>query len=77
MVLKTEWLANEPYWEPAFTIMQGETAVLGVEVVSTNWHDDYDRKFKAYQELGIAEYWIVDYKPFARSIKHPTLTVCL
>ncbi len=34
---------------------------LAVEVVSTNWDDDYIDKFEEYQILGIAEYWIVDY----------------
>lgn len=34
---------------------------LAVEVVSTNWEDDYIDKFEEYQRLGITEYWIVDY----------------
>ncbi|GAA6618899.1 Uma2 family endonuclease [Scytonema sp. NUACC26] len=32
-----------------------------VEVVSTNWEDDYIDKLDEYQRLGIFEYWIVDY----------------
>jgi Uma2 family endonuclease len=32
-----------------------------VEVVSTNWEDDYIDKLGEYQRLGIPEYWIVDY----------------
>ncbi|HBE20360.1 MAG TPA: hypothetical protein DEG17_15690 [Cyanobacteria bacterium UBA11149] len=34
---------------------------LAVEVVSTNWEDDYVDKLEEYQRLGIPEYWIVDY----------------
>jgi Uma2 family endonuclease len=33
---------------------------LAVEVVSTNWEDDYIDKLDEYQRLGITEYWIVD-----------------
>jgi Uma2 family endonuclease len=32
-----------------------------VEVVSTNWEDDYIDKLVEYERLGISEYWIVDY----------------
>jgi Uma2 family endonuclease len=38
-----------------------EPIQLAVEVVSTNWEDDYIDKLDEYQRLGIAEYWIVDY----------------
>ena len=34
---------------------------VAVEVVSTNWEDDYIDKLDEYQRLGIAEFWIVDY----------------
>ena len=34
---------------------------LAVEVVSTNWEDDYIDKLDECERLGIAEYWIVDY----------------
>lgn len=34
---------------------------LAVEVVSTNWDDDYIDKLDEYQRLGIREFWIVDY----------------
>jgi Uma2 family endonuclease len=30
-------------------------------IVSTNWRDDYYLKYADYEEMGIAEYWIVDY----------------
>ncbi|HIK32352.1 MAG TPA: Uma2 family endonuclease [Oscillatoriales cyanobacterium M59_W2019_021] len=38
-----------------------EPIQLVVEVVSTNWEDDYIDKLDEYQRLGIVEYWIVDY----------------
>ncbi|NES83111.1 MAG: Uma2 family endonuclease [Moorea sp. SIO2B7] len=42
-----------------------EAPELAVEVVSTNWDDDYIDKLDEYQRLGIAEYWIVDYLAIA------------
>jgi Uma2 family endonuclease len=53
---------------------------LVIEVVSTNWADDYDTKFLEYEALGISEYWIVDYGAYGgiRYIgkpKQPTITV--
>jgi Uma2 family endonuclease len=38
-----------------------EPIQLAVEVVSTNWEDDYEDKLDEYERLGIAEYWIIDY----------------
>ena len=38
---------------------------LAVEVVSTNWEDDYIDKRDEYERLGIKEYWIVDYLAIA------------
>nr|WP_263972565.1 Uma2 family endonuclease [Pseudanabaena yagii] len=38
-----------------------EPIQLAVEVVSTNWEDDYIDKLEEYERLGIPEYWIVDY----------------
>lgn len=57
-----------------------EPIQLAVEVVSTNWEDDYIDKLDEYQRLGISEYWIVDYLAIAsRSIlgnpKLPTVFV--
>jgi len=43
--------------DPAAT---GERPVA-VEVVSTNWEDDYIDKLDEYQRLGIPEFWILDY----------------
>jgi Uma2 family endonuclease len=33
-----------------------------VEVVSTNWRDDYGLKLADYEAMGIVEYWIVDFR---------------
>jgi Uma2 family endonuclease len=38
-----------------------EPIQVAVEVVSTNWEDDYIDKLAEYERLGIPEYWIVDY----------------
>ncbi|MGH2412644.1 MAG: Uma2 family endonuclease, partial [Microcystaceae cyanobacterium] len=53
---------------------------LVIEVVSTNWRDDYRAKVDEYEALGIPEYWIVDYAglggvQYIGSPKQPTLTV--
>ncbi|MBD2442285.1 Uma2 family endonuclease [Dolichospermum sp. FACHB-1091] len=38
---------------------------LAVELTSTNWEDDYIDKLEEYENLGIKEYWIVDYLAIA------------
>lgn len=38
---------------------------LAVEVTSTNWEDDYIDKLEEYENLGVKEYWIVDYLAIA------------
>ena len=38
-----------------------EPIQIAVEVVSTNWEDDYIDKLAEYERLGIPEYWIADY----------------
>jgi Uma2 family endonuclease len=38
-----------------------EPIQLAVEVVYTNWEDDYIDKLDEYQRFGVFEYWIVDY----------------
>lgn len=54
-----------------------------VEVVSTNWEDDYVDKLEEYQRLKIPEYWIVDYlavasRSYLGNPKQPTIFVyCL
>lgn len=57
-----------------------EPIELAVEVVSTNWDDDYLDKLEEYQYLGIKEYWIVDYlalgsRDFLGKPKQPAILV--
>ncbi|MUL36975.1 hypothetical protein BWI75_11615 [Gloeocapsopsis sp. AAB1 = 1H9] len=49
--------------------------LLVVEIISTNWRDDYLKKLADYEVLGIPEYWIVDYLALgaARYIGTPKL----
>ncbi|MBD2137939.1 Uma2 family endonuclease [Anabaena sp. FACHB-1237] len=42
-----------------------EPIQLAVEVTSTNWEDDYIDKLEEYENLGVKEYWIVDYLAIA------------
>lgn len=74
-------LVNEPLWEKESTVVRGESVPLLIEVVSTNWRVDYYKKYSDYEEMGIREYWIVDYQPFGATKfvgepKQPTITVC-
>ena len=80
LILKTANLVNEPLWERQSTITQGTSIVIAIEVVSTNWRDDYLTKLKEYEEIGIPEYWIVDYlgiggRRFIGNPKQPTIFV--
>ena len=74
-------LVNEPLWKKQSTLIQPESIPLVVEVVSTNWRDDYHDKFGDYEEMAIPEYWIVDYaalggKRFIGNPKQQTITIC-
>ncbi|WP_026100025.1 Uma2 family endonuclease [Fortiea contorta] len=73
-------LNNEPFWSKESTVMYGKSIPLIVEVVSTNWRDDYFTKLGKYEEMGIPEYWIVDYlalggRKFIGSPKQPTISI--
>ncbi|KYC42117.1 hypothetical protein WA1_19155 [Scytonema hofmannii PCC 7110] len=73
-------LINEPLWKKESTVTQGASVVLAIEVVSTNWRDDYFTKAGKYEEIGIPEYWIVDYlalggRRFIGNPKQPTISV--
>lgn len=81
LVLDKRNLNNEPLYEKESTVSQSESIILVVEVVSTNWGDDYAVKFEEYENIGISEYLIVDYlgiggKRFIGTPKQPTITVC-
>jgi Uma2 family endonuclease len=59
-----------------------EPLQMAVEVVSTNWEDDYIDKLDEYQRLGVTEYWIVDYlaiasRSYLGNPKIPTIFVYL
>lgn len=81
IVLDEEKLDREPFWQREPIICNGSTIELVVEVISTNWQDDYARKVEEYAFLGIPEYWIVDYRglggiSFIGKPKQPTFSVC-
>lgn len=80
-VVNRPFLANETRWESSSILEQGKSVKLVVEVVSTNWRDDYAVKMVDYESVGIDEYWIVDYlgiggRRYIGSPKQPTFTVC-
>ncbi|NJN49123.1 MAG: Uma2 family endonuclease [Alkalinema sp. RL_2_19] len=81
IVLDEAELVHEPLWQDEPIICNGRTIQLVVEVVRTNWQDDYARKIEEYALLGIPEYWIVDFRglggvQFIGKPKQPTFTVC-
>ncbi|MEG4576918.1 Uma2 family endonuclease [Microcoleus sp. N3A4] len=81
IVLDRTAVINEPHWKKESVITMGSSVRLAVEVVSTNWRDDYFLKASEYEEMGIPEYWIVDYlglggRKFIGHPKQPTLSVC-
>ncbi|HBB30742.1 MAG TPA: hypothetical protein DDZ80_17750 [Cyanobacteria bacterium UBA8803] len=81
IVLDKHTIGNEPRWERESIITQGTSARLVIEVVSTNWSDDYALKLEEYESVGIPEYWIVDYlglggKRYIGFPKQPTVSVC-
>jgi len=74
-------LADESRWESSSIIESGKSLKLVVEVVSTNWRDDYALKLSDYESIGIEEYWIADYlgiggRRYIGSPKQATLSVC-
>ncbi|MFM6820162.1 MAG: Uma2 family endonuclease [Dolichospermum sp.] len=81
LVLNRANLANEPLWKKQSVISNGASIPLIIEIVSTNWRDDYHLKYADYEEMGIAEYWIIDYaalggRNFIGNPKQPTISVC-
>jgi Uma2 family endonuclease len=79
-VLNRPSLINEPLWDKASTVTLADSIPLVIEVVSTNWRDDYMTKLSDYEALGITEYWIVDYlalgaKRYIGSPKQPTISI--
>jgi Uma2 family endonuclease len=80
IVLDSQAITSDTRWEKESTITRRESAKLVVEVVSTNWSDDYAMKLEDYEALGIAEYWVCDYlglggRRYIGSPKQPTFSV--
>ena len=80
LLINRQNLINEPLWEKKSTLMNGESIPLVIEVVSSNWRDDYGYKLVDYEAMGIKEYWIVDYLGiggvrFIGQPKQPTLSI--
>jgi Uma2 family endonuclease len=80
IVLDRQQVINEPRWAAESIIIMGSSVRLAVEVVSTNWQTDYLTKLRDYEEMGIWEYWIVDYlglggRRYIGNPKQPTISV--
>ena len=80
LILNRHNLASEALWKKSSTVTQGATIPLIIEVVSTNWRDDYLVKVADYEEIRIPEYWIVDFaalggRRFIGNPKQPTISV--
>lgn len=80
IVIDQDAIATESRWGSESIIEKAESVKLIVEVVSTNWRDDYFKKRADYEELGIPEYWIVDYaalggRNFLGNPKQPTFSI--
>ncbi|MEH2363154.1 Uma2 family endonuclease [Nostoc sp.] len=81
LLLNLPNLVNERLWKKESTVSQAASISLVIEVVSTNWRDDYLKKYADYEQMGIPEYWIVDYaalggREFIGKPKQPTILVC-
>ena len=81
LVLNRANLVNETLWQKQSILSLGASIPLVIEVVSANWRDDYYLKYADYEEMGIPEYWIVDYaalggRNFIGNPKQSTISVC-
>lgn len=88
LLLNRPNLAIEPRWKNQSTVSCCESIPLVIEVVSTNWRndcldkaDDYvERSPSRRVEIGIPEYWIVDYlglggRRFIGNPKQPIISI--
>lgn len=80
LLINRQQLKSEPLWEKKSTLIYGNSIPLVIEVVSTNWRDDYGYKLIDYEAMGISEYWIVDYLGiggirFIGQPKQPTISI--
>jgi Uma2 family endonuclease len=81
LVINRDNLINEPLWKKQSTLLYPESVPLIIEIVSTNWQDDYYNKLRDYEGMGIPEYWIVDFaglggRKFIGNPKIPTIFIC-
>ncbi|NJL92109.1 MAG: Uma2 family endonuclease [Coleofasciculaceae cyanobacterium SM2_1_6] len=80
LVINQGNLDSEPLWKKFSTVTQAASIPLVIEVVSTNWQDDYAHKLVDYEILGIPEYWIIDYlglggRRYIGNPKQPTISI--
>jgi Uma2 family endonuclease len=80
LILNKPALQSEELWAKYSTVEYGLSIPLAVEIVSTNWRDDYYKKLGEYEEIKIPEYWIVDYLglggiKYIGDPKQPTLSI--
>ena len=80
IVLDRQAINDEPRWAKESIITLGASVRLAVEVVSTNWRDDYLTKLRDYEALQISEYWVVDHSGLGGRLhighpKQPTFSV--
>lgn len=80
LLLNRPNLATEARWKNQSTVSYAQSIPLVIEVVSTNWRDDYLNKAGDYERIGIPEYWIVDYlglggRRFIGNPKQPTISI--
>jgi Uma2 family endonuclease len=80
IILDEDTIGAETRWESESVIEKATSVKLIVEVVSTNWQDDYHDKRRDYEIMGIPEFWIVDYaawggREFIGYPKQPTVFV--
>jgi Uma2 family endonuclease len=80
LIINRPNLVNEPLWKKESTVSQAVSIPLVIEVVSSNWRDDYYKKLADYEAIGIPEYWIIDYaaigaRKFIGNPKLPTISI--
>lgn len=80
LILNKPALQSEEHWAKYSTVERGLSIPLAVEIVSTNWRDDYYKKLGEYEEIKIPEYWIIDYLglggiKYIGNPKQPTLSI--
>ncbi len=81
MVIDRNELVKELLWNDQSILTLGSSIKFVMEVVSSNWQNDYARKVEDYAILGIPEYWIADYAGLGGTrhigkLKQPTLSIC-